>query len=423
MDRIVLEGGVPLKGNVRVSGSKNASLPILAACLLADGPSCIENVPQVKDLKTMCQMLNLLGAKADIQNNVASVDPSGFEDKAAPYELVKTMRASIYVLAPLLARFKNARVALPGGCAIGLRPIDQHLKGLKCMGAEINMDHGYIHAHTPNGLQGAEVYLDVVSVGATVNIMLAASLAQGETVIENAACEPEIIHLAQFLNAMGGRVQGAGTNRVVIEGVKMLRPVPHRIIPDRIEAGTLVIAAAISDGDVVIEDFPGEDLIALERKLIEAGVEMQSIGDKTVRVRRSKKKITAVDIVTHPFPGFPTDLQAQWMALMCFAEGRSVISETIWENRFMHVAELKRMGADIQIEGNTAIVKGGNILSGAPVMASDLRASAALILTGLMAEGETKVSRIYHLDRGYEHLEQKLASLGAKIRRERDPEA
>jgi UDP-N-acetylglucosamine 1-carboxyvinyltransferase len=421
MERIVLEGGRRLNGRVKVSGSKNASLPIMAACLLVDGPCDIENVPRVKDLQTMCQMLRLLGATAEYQGQILHIDPAKFSDQIAPYELVKTMRASIYVLAPLLARFGNARVALPGGCAIGLRPIDQHLKGLKCMGAEVVMEHGYIHAHAPHGLQGAEIYLDVVSVGATVNIMLAAALAKGKTIVEHAACEPEIIHLAGFLNALGAKVQGAGTSRIVIEGVTHLSPVPHRIIPDRIEAGTLAIAAAITRGDIIIDDFPMEDLTALERKFVEAGIVIEPVDRNSVRVYRKDENLASVDIVTQPFPGFPTDLQAQWMALMCFAPGRAVITETIWENRFMHVAELKRMGADIQIEGNSAMVKGGRVLSGAPVMASDLRASAALILAGLMAEGETRVSRIYHLDRGYEHLEQKLAALGAKIRREPDP--
>jgi UDP-N-acetylglucosamine 1-carboxyvinyltransferase len=418
MDRIVLEGGRPLRGSVRVSGSKNASLAVMAACLLAEGPSEIGNIPDVKDIRTMVQMLRLLGADAAIQDHVLRVDPARFADQAAPYELVKTMRASIYVLAPLLARFGNARVALPGGCAIGLRPIDQHLKGLKCLGAEVVMEHGYIHARAPRGLRGAEICLDVVSVGATVNILLAAVRAEGQTVLDHAASEPEIISLAAFLNAMGAKVSGAGTSRIVIEGVKTLSPAPFRAIPDRIEAGTLALAAAITAGDVVLEDYPADDLAALELKLADAGVSVERLPGGSVRVRRRQAALAPVDIVTQPFPGFPTDLQAQWMALMCFAPGRALITETIWENRFMHVAELKRMGADIQIEGNSALVKGGAPLSGAPVMASDLRASAALILAGLMAEGETRVARIYHLDRGYEHLENKLASLGAVIRRE-----
>jgi UDP-N-acetylglucosamine 1-carboxyvinyltransferase len=363
-------------------------------------------------------MLQVLGAETSIRENVLLVNPVDFSDRAAPYELVKTMRASIYVLAPLLARFGNARVALPGGCAIGLRPIDQHLKGLKCLGAEVVMEHGYIHARAPRGLRGAEIVLDVVSVGATVNILLAAVLAQGQTVLEHAASEPEIIHLAAYLTAMGAKIEGAGTSRIVITGVKSLNPAPYSSIPDRIEAGTLAIAAAITSGEVVLEDYPANDLAALELKLAEAGVAVEHLPGARARIRRQNGNLSSVDIVTQPFPGFPTDLQAQWMALMCFAPGRALISETIWENRFMHVAELKRMGADIQIDGNSALIKGGSRLSGAPVMASDLRASAALILAGLMAEGETQVTRIYHLDRGYEHLEKKLASLGAVIRRE-----
>jgi UDP-N-acetylglucosamine 1-carboxyvinyltransferase len=371
----------------------------------------------------MAQMLQVLGAETGLRENVLRVDPARFSDRAAPYELVKTMRASIYVLAPLLARFGNARVALPGGCAIGLRPIDQHLKGLKGLGAEVVMEHGFIHARAPRGLRGAEICLDVVSVGATVNILLAAVLAQGQTILEHAASEPEIIQLAAFLNGMGARIQGSGTSRIVIDGVKTLRPVSYRTIPDRIEAGTLAMAAAITSGDVILEDYPAKDLAALELKLADAGVAVEHLPGERVRVFRKGETLAPVDVVTQPFPGFPTDLQAQWMALMCFAPGRALVTETIWENRFMHVAELKRMGADIQIEGNSALVKGGNPLSGAPVMASDLRASAALILAGLMAEGETRVARIYHLDRGYERLEKKLASLGAVIRREPDPGA
>ena len=328
------------------------------------------------------------------------------------------MRASIYVLAPLLARFGDARVALPGGCAIGLRPIDQHLKGLQGLGAEVNMEHGYIHASAPRGLTGAEIYLDVVSVGATVTILLAATLARGTTLLQHAACEPEITHLANFLNSLGADIQGAGTSKIIIQGVARLRAAPHRVIPDRIEAGTLALAAAITQSEIVIEDFPLEQLTALEQKLKEVGITLLPEDGACVRVKQVAPELSPVDIVTLPYPGFPTDLQAQWMALMCRVPGRSVITETIWENRFMHVAELKRMGADILIEGNSAMVRGRKPLSGAQVMASDLRASAALILAGLVAEGETLISRIYHLDRGYEHLERKLASLGADIHRE-----
>ncbi len=417
MDRIVIQGGRRLEGRVRVSGSKNASLPMMAACLLAEGPCRLENVPEVKDLRTMGEMLEVLGAKVSRRDGILTVDSGGFSDRAAPYELVRTMRASIYVLAPLLSRFGQARVALPGGCAIGLRPIDQHLKGLTALGARVQMEHGYIQAKAPRGLTGANIYLDVASVGATVNILLAAVLARGTTMLEHAACEPEIENLAGMLNAMGARITGAGTSQVKVEGVERLQPVAWRVVPDRIEAGTLALAVAVTGGEAVLEDFPLAHLTALERKLHDAGVGLAS-ETGGVRVFREQKPLQPVDIVTLPYPGFPTDLQAQWMALMCLAAGRSVVTETIWENRFMHVAELKRMGADIQIEGNSALVRGGRPLSGAPVMASDLRASAALILAGLVAEGRTTVQRIYHLDRGYVHLEQKLATLGAAISRE-----
>jgi len=419
MDKIVIQGGIPLKGRVIVSGSKNASLPIMAACLLADGSCQIENVPDVKDVRTMSAMLEILGAKVRVENNVFIIDPSGFSSRPAPYDLVKTMRASIYVLAPLLSRFKTAQVALPGGCAIGLRPIDQHLKGLEALGAHVRLEHGYIKAAAPRGLKGAEIYLDVASVGATVNILLAAVLAQGRTILDHAACEPEITSLAECLNAMGAKIKGAGTSRIVIEGVARLNAIKYRIIPDRIEAGTLALAGAITQGEIVLEAFPLAHLTALERKLDEAGVAVLPHEDK-VCIKCLQERLMPVDIVTLPYPGFPTDLQAQWMALMCLAAGRSVITEAVWENRFMHVAELNRMGASIQIEGSNALIRGGQPLSGAQVMASDLRASAALILAGLVAEGETTVSRIYHLDRGYEHLEQKLAALGANIKRVRE---
>jgi UDP-N-acetylglucosamine 1-carboxyvinyltransferase len=419
MDKMVLTGGRSLSGTIRVSGSKNASLAIMAACLLAEGPTRVRNVPNVKDIRTMCQMMELLGAKARLENNELYCDPAGFSCRPAPYELVSTMRASIYVLSPLLAKFGKAMVALPGGCAIGLRPIDQHLKGLKALGARLSIEHGYIQAEATGRLQGAEIVLDVVSVGATVNILLAAVLAQGKTVLDQAACEPEIIHLAEFLNAMGAHVEGAGTSRIVIEGVDKLHPAPWRVIPDRIEAGTLALAVGITGGDAWLEDFPLVHLAALEKKMTEAGIALQPGEGSAVRVSRLQDVLTPVDIVTMPYPGFPTDLQAQWMALMCTAPGRSGITEAVWENRFMHVAELNRMGADIQIEGTNALVKGGLALTGAQVMASDLRASAALILAGLVAKGETTVSRIYHLDRGYEHLENKLSDLGADIRREK----
>jgi len=418
MERIIVKGGKKLSGSVRVSGSKNAALPVIAAALLADGACRLVNAPQVKDIQTMCQMVEILGGRTKREKDVLVIDSSGFSCRPAPYDLVCTMRASVYVLAPLLSRFRKARVALPGGCAIGLRPIDQHLKGLEALGAKVKVEHGYIQAEAAQGLSGSEIYLDVASVGATVNILLAAVLAKGRTVLDHAACEPEIVNLAEFLKAMGARIQGAGTSRILIEGVKSLTPVAYEIIPDRIEAATLAIAVALTQGEALIEEFPLTHLAALEQKLSAAGVELQSESGSAVRVKCKNDELLPIDIVTLPYPGFPTDLQAQWMALMCRAAGRSVITESIWENRFMHVAELKRMGANIRIEGNNALIRGGRALSGAPVMASDLRASAALILAGLVAEGETSISRIYHLDRGYEKLEDKLAALGAEIRRE-----
>ncbi|MBN1596012.1 UDP-N-acetylglucosamine 1-carboxyvinyltransferase [candidate division FCPU426 bacterium] len=420
METMVIRGGRRLQGTVTASGSKNASLAIMAACLLADGTSRVTNVPDVQDIRTMCTMLEILGARARMQDNVFTLDPKGFASRPAPYELVKTMRASIYVLAPLLSRFGKAQVALPGGCAIGQRPIDQHLKGLEALGAQVSLEHGYIHTAAPHGLKGADIYLDVASVGATVNIMLAAVLAAGKTVIDHAACEPEIVDLAEGLNRMGADIKGAGSSRIEIKGQRQLGPMEHRVITDRIEAGTLAVAGAITAGDITIRSFPGRHLTALEKKLGEAGVEVVPAAGDAVQIKRLQERLAPVDIVTLPYPGFPTDLQAQWMALMCLAAGRSVVTETIWENRFLHVAELKRMGADIQIEGSNALVRGGALLSGAQVMASDLRASAALILAGLVAEGETTVSRIYHLDRGYEQLEEKLASLGADIQRIRE---
>lgn len=417
MDKIVIRGGRPLKGRVSVSGSKNASLPLMAACLLADGPSTLNQTPDVRDIRTMAQMLGILGVKSERKDHALTLDPTGLTSRPAPYELVSTMRASIYVLAPLLSRFGTAQVALPGGCAIGLRPIDQHLKGLEALGARVELAHGYVEAQAPQGLKGDEIYLDVASVGATVTILLAAVKAQGRTVLDHAACEPEIVNLAEGLNAMGASISGAGTSRIVIEGVDTLRPATLTVIPDRIEAGTLALAGAMNAGELIIENFPLAHLTALESKLRETGVTLKTEGKQAVRVQRHKEKLDPVDIVTLPYPGFPTDLQAQWMALMCLAPGRTVVTEAVWENRFMHVAELNRMGADIQIEGSNALVRGGNPLSGAQVMASDLRASAALVLAGLVAEGETTVSRIYHLDRGYEHLEKKLSSVGADIQR------
>jgi UDP-N-acetylglucosamine 1-carboxyvinyltransferase len=388
----------------------------MAAALLTNGITQLENVPDVVDIRTMARMLEILGGRAEFFGHTLNLDTHGFTCRPAPYELVKTMRASIYVLSPLLSRFGQAEVALPGGCAIGLRPIDQHIKAWEAMGAEVKVDHGFIKAHAPKGLKGAEIYFDVSSVGATVNSLLAAVLADGQTVLDHAATEPEIANLAEMLNAMGARISGAGSARIVVEGIKELSPVTARVIPDRIEAGTLALAVAITQGSAEFEDFPLAHLIALERKLSEAGFELAA-SKGLVTLRPKAQAIAPANIITAPYPGFPTDLQAQWMALMCQAQGNSVVTEAVWENRFMHVAELNRMGADIHIEGTNALIHGPSRLSGAPVMASDLRASAALILAALVAEGETQVARIYHLDRGYEHLEEKLTQLHAHVER------
>jgi len=414
MDKLVIEGGMPLAGEVRVSGAKNAALPILCAALLMPEPLTLANVPQLNDVRTMLQLLAQMGVARSGDGDTVILDAARIDWPLAPYELVKTMRASILALGPLLARCGEARVSLPGGCAIGLRPVDQHVKGLVAMGAEIDLEHGYINARATR-LTGTRYVFDVVTVTGTENLMMAATLADGITVLENAAREPEIVDLAACLNAMGARVTGAGTDRITIEGVTALHAATHAVMPDRIETGTFAAAAAAAGGDVAIVGASPGTLDAVTDKLVEAGAAI-TVDSNTIRVRRTGP-LRAASARTAPFPGFPTDMQAQFMALATRAEGTSVLTETIFENRMMHVQELVRLGATIEVEGNTAIVKGVDKLTGANVMATDLRASACLVIAGLMAEGVTTIDRIYHLDRGYERIEEKLSGLGARIRR------
>ena len=417
MEKIVIKGGVPLSGEVQVSGAKNSALPLLFATLLADGVSEICNVPHLRDVSTAVKLLRELGAEVTHEADCIQVDARKIQSIEASYDLVKTMRASVLVLGPLLARFGHARVSLPGGCAIGARPINLHLKGFEALGAQINLDHGYVEA-TADNLSGAKVYFDMPTVGGTENLLMAAVLAEGETVLENAAREPEIVQLAEALNSMGAKIEGAGTAIVRIQGVKKLQPLNCNVIPDRIEAGTFKIAAAITGGDVLVRGAVEAHQEALISKLIEAGVFI-TLEEDGLRVI-GPEKISPVDIRTSVFPGFATDMQAQFMALMTRADGTSRISETVFENRFMHVCELQRMGADILIDGHSAIIRGNLEMTGAPVMATDLRASASLILAGLASGNTTEVSRIYHLDRGYEKIEKKLAALGARIWREQE---
>jgi UDP-N-acetylglucosamine 1-carboxyvinyltransferase len=417
MDKIVIEGGKRLKGEVRISGAKNAALPILASTILAPGTSKISNTPDLIDIKTMGKILTNLGAKVELGEDRVEIDTTHINNPEAPYDLVKTMRASVLVLCPLISRMGEARVSLPGGCAIGARPINLHLMGLEKMGAKVDIEHGYVKVKAKR-LKGARIYLDIPTVTGTENLMMAAVLADGTTVIENAACEPEVSDLAEALKKMGARIEGAGTDVITIEGVDKLNPVEYSVIPDRIEAGTFMVAGAITDGDIRLKGCMPGHLDAVIAKIKEAGVEITE-EDEGLRVKGVKRP-KAVDIKTMPYPGFPTDMQAQMMTLMTIADGMSVITETIFENRFMHVAELKRMGADIKIEGNTAIVHGVQNISGAPLMATDLRASASLIIAGLVAKGETTLSRVYHIDRGYEKIEKKLSALGARITREKD---
>jgi UDP-N-acetylglucosamine 1-carboxyvinyltransferase len=414
MDKIVIRGGRPLKGEVVVSGAKNAALPILLASLLTPERCTFHNIPPVVDVRTTLGLLANLGAHVDESDGSISVQAERLARLEAQYELVKTMRASFLALGPLLARFGRARVSTPGGCAIGSRPVDLHLEGLQKMGAQVRIVHGYVEAEAES-LHGARIYLDVPSVGATEHLMTVATLAAGTTVIENAAREPEVVDVARALTAMGAKIGGAGEDMITVEGVSTLEGCDFTIIPDRIEAGTFMMAAAITGGDVYVRGARSEHLHAVILKLREAGVEVREDADG-VRVIGNGRS-SSVDIKTMPYPGFPTDLQAQMMAVMALADGRSVISETIFENRFMHVLELNRMGADIKVQGNSAFVRGVAVLSGAPVMATDLRASVCLVLAALAAEGETEVSRVYHLDRGYNRIEEKLSALGADIRR------
>ncbi|MBI4247455.1 MAG: UDP-N-acetylglucosamine 1-carboxyvinyltransferase [Candidatus Rokubacteria bacterium] len=409
-----IEGGAPLKGSVAVSAAKNAALPALAAALLTADPLVFPNVPDLQDVRTMIRLLESLGAAVTRDGRHTSVRVERVISDTAPYALVSTMRASVMVLGPLLARHGAARVALPGGCAIGVRPIDQHLKGLARLGADLTIENGYVVARASR-LKGARVTTDLVTVTGTENLMMAAALAQGTTVLENAAREPEVADLAALLNAMGARIAGAGTARIEIDGVSELGGATHPIVPDRVEAGTLIVAGAITGGDVTVTGLVTDHLGAVLDKLEECGVSLEVDGDR-VRVRGPERP-RAADVITRPFPGFPTDMQAQLMTLLGLADGQSRVTETIFENRFMHAAELVRMGADIETEGSTAIVRGVPKYQAAPVMASDLRASAALVLAGLAAEGRTQVARIYHLDRGYERFEVKLAALGARIER------
>lgn len=414
MDKMIVDGGRRLKGEAEIGGSKNATLPIMVAAMLAKTPSVVRGTPVLRDIDTMIKVLETLGVKASQDKAVLSIDPKGLKRFEAPYELVSTMRASIYVMGPLLARLGKARVSMPGGCAIGQRPVDLHLKGFEALGAKIKLEHGYIEA-TAKKLKGARIIFDKPSVGATANVMMAAVLASGTTTLHNPAQEPEIVDLAGFLKRMGARIHGEGTDCIEIIGVSSLEGCDYEVIPDRIEAATLLCAAAITGGAVSLRHGRLADLGIVAEKLREHGQDLLETGrGLRASMGRSRK---SVHITTMPHPGFPTDMQAQWMALMALTPGTSVITETIWENRFMHVSELERMGADIKIQGNSAVVTGVKKLTGAPVMASDLRASAALVVAALAAKGSTSISRIYHLDRGYERLEDKLSALGARIRR------
>lgn len=416
MDVIAIEGGKPLKGSVTISGAKNAALPIFAATLLAPGEFTLENIPDLMDVRTIIKIITEFGCRVSKTGpDGYKVDSSGVNNHEAPYELVKTMRASCLALGPLVARLGRARVSLPGGCAIGERPIDQHLKGLAALGAKIDISHGYVDARVEGRLRGKHITMDLVTVTGVMNIMMAAALADGETVIDNAAREPEVTALANFLNTMGANIRGAGTPTIVIEGVRELKPARVMNIADRVEAGTFMAAAAITGGDITVCGVDPANVWAISDKFRECGLTVEETG-RDIRVCGGGS-IIPVNVTTAPFPGFATDMQAQYMALMSVADGACVITETIFENRFMHVAELRRMGADITVSGRSAHVRGVKNLSGAPVMATDLRASASLVIAALAAEGETTISRVYHLDRGYEHIEMKLMSLGATIRR------
>jgi UDP-N-acetylglucosamine 1-carboxyvinyltransferase len=420
MDKLIIEGQAKLKGEIKVSGAKNAVLPILAATLLTDEPCVIENCPNLRDTNTMLKLLRSLGKNAELNKNTITVSYKHAPNYIADYKLVSTMRGSFCVLGPLLAKLKRAKVSLPGGCIIGVRPVDLHLKGIKALGADINIQGGYVEA-SAKSLKGRHIYLGGIfgsSVLATANVMMAACLAKGKTTIESAACEPELVDLANFLNKMGAKIKGHGSPRLEIEGVKQLHGANYRVIPDRIEAGTFLILSAITRSDILIKDVCWEHLSAIIDKLEEAGFIVEKT-DSKIRLR-AKRKISPVNVTTLPYPGFPTDLQSQFMALMAVTPGVSVITEKVFPDRFIHIAEINRMGAKIMREGANAIIEGVRFLSGAPVMASDLRASAALVLAGLVAKGRTEISRIYHLERGYENLDEKLTKIGARIWREKE---
>jgi UDP-N-acetylglucosamine 1-carboxyvinyltransferase len=416
VDKLQIQGGIPLEGEVKISGAKNATLPILAATLLADGPVSIGNVPHLQDVTTMIELLGRMGVSVTVDERMRiEVDASTLREPFAPYELVKTMRASILVLGPLVARFGKADVSLPGGCAIGARPVNIHVAGLQAMGADIHIENGYIRARAGR-LKGARLVLDTVTVTGTENLMMAAALAEGETVLENAAREPEVVDLADCLIRMGAKIKGAGTDKIVIEGVEKLHGTHYDVLPDRIESGTYLVAGAITGGHLKLRNTRPEHLDAVTAKLEEAGARVTT-GDSWVELDMRGRRPKSVDVRTAPYPAFPTDMQAQFAALNTIADGVGTITETIFENRFMHMLEMRRMGAEIRLEGNTAIIKGVPKLQAAPVMATDLRASASLVLAGLVAEGRTEIERIYHIDRGYEAIEEKLAGLGAQIRR------
>lgn len=417
MDKLLINASGPLSGTVVISGAKNAALPILMSSILADSVCVFDNVPELRDIRTSLALLGELGAHAERKNShTVEINPSTIDNFHASYELVKTMRASILVLGPLLAKYGQAKVSLPGGCAIGARPVNLHLQGLEQMGAKIDVEAGYIQADVDGRLQGARIFMDVVSVGATENLMMAACLAEGETILENAAREPEIVDLANCLNAMGAKVKHAGSDRIVIQGVKTLSGCRYKVLPDRIETGTFLIAAAVTGGKIRCENAAPKTLDVVLNKLVKVGAKIE-VGDDWVELDMRDRTLSSVDIKTAPHPGFPTDMQAQFVALNCLAQGTGVITENIFENRFMHVPELQRMGADISLQGNSAVCDGQSILKGAQVMATDLRASASLVIAGLVAQGQTKVDRIYHLDRGYELIEKKLNGLGANIKR------
>jgi UDP-N-acetylglucosamine 1-carboxyvinyltransferase len=417
MDKLIISGGVALDGEIRISGAKNAALPILMGALLADSPVRIGNVPHLHDITTTLELLGRMGVTLIVdERNGVVIDPSTLTDTEAAYDLVKTMRASILVLGPLLAKFGKADVSLPGGCAIGSRPVDLHLRGLEQMGADIRVENGYIRATSGNGLKGAHIFMDQVTVTGTENLMMAATLADGTTIIENAAREPEVVDLAHYLNKMGAKISGIGTATLTIEGVKSLSGAEYKILPDRIETGTYLVAAAITRGKVKLKDTDANQLEAVLLKLEEAGAHIE-VGEDWISLDMKGERPKAVNIRTAPYPAFPTDMQAQFTALNSIAEGQATIVETVFENRFMHVQEMQRMGAHLQIEGNTVVCKGKDMLTAAPVMATDLRASACLVLAALVAEGDTEVERIYHIDRGYECIEEKLQQLGARIRR------